>query len=50
MITIEELDYFKDLIDVVVAYKLHNNYDLNEILELLPDDDSDVIKLTYQEY
>jgi hypothetical protein len=47
---IEELDYYKDLIDVVVAYKHYNNFDLNEILELLPNDDHDVIKLTYQEY
>ena len=43
------LDYYKDLIDVVITYKNYK-YDLDEILSLLPDDDIDMIKLVYQEY
>jgi hypothetical protein len=44
------LDYYKQLIDVVITYKNCNKYDLDEILSLLPDDDTDMIKLVYQEY
>jgi hypothetical protein len=45
-----KLDYYKQLIDVVMTYKNCNKYDLDEILSLLPDDDTDMIKLVYQEY
>lgn len=44
------LDYYKNLIDVVMTYKNCNKYDLDEIVSLLPDDDIDMIKLVYQEY
>ena len=44
------LDYYKDLINVVISFKQNNKYDLDEILVLLPDDDSDMIELIYQEY
>ena len=44
------LDYYKQLIDIVITYKNCNKYDLDEILSLLPDDDTDMIKLVYQEY
>jgi hypothetical protein len=44
------LDYYKNLIDVVITFKQNNKYDLDEILVLLPDDDSDMIELIYQEY
>lgn len=49
-----KLDYYKDLIDVVITYK-NCKYDLDEILSLLPDsllpdDDIEMIKLVYQEY
>ena len=44
------LNYYKELIDVVITYKNCNKYDLDEILSLLPDDDTDMIKLVYQEY
>ena len=45
-----KLDYYKDLIDVVMTYKNCNKYDLDEIILMLPDDDIDMIKLVYQEY
>ena len=44
------LDYYKQLIDVVITYKHQNNYNLDEILLMLPDDDIETIKLVYQEY
>jgi hypothetical protein len=44
------LDYYKDLINVVISFKQNNKYDLDEILVLLPDDDIQMIKLIYQEY
>ena len=44
------LDYYKQLIDVVITYKNCNKYDLDEIILMLPDDDIDMIKLVYQEY
>ena len=44
-----KLDYYKDLIDVVITYK-NCKHDLDEILSLLPDDDIEMIKLVYQEY
>ena len=44
------LDYYKDLIDVVITFKHCNKYDLDEILMLLPDDDIQMIELIYQEY
>jgi hypothetical protein len=44
------LDYYKNLINVVITLKHCNKYDLDEILVLLPDDDSDMIELIYQEY
>ena len=44
------LNYYKELIDVVITYKNCNKYDLDEILLMLPDDDIDMIKLVYQEY
>ena len=43
-----KLDYYKQLIDVVITYKNCNKYDLDEILSLLPDDDVEMIKLVYQ--
>ncbi len=59
-----DLDYYRDLIDVVITFKHCNKYDLHEILVLLPargglihtvdqrapDNDSDMIELIYQEY
>jgi hypothetical protein len=44
------LDYYKDLIDVVIIYKHTNNYNLDETIKLLPDDDCDMINLIYHEY
>ena len=44
------LNYYKELIDVVITYKNCNKYDLDEIILMLPDDDIDMIKLVYQEY
>ena len=44
------LNYYKELIDVVITYKNCNKYNLDEILLMLPDDDIDMIKLVYQEY
>ncbi len=44
------LDYYKELIDVVITYKTCNKYDLNEILSMLPDDDTDMISLVYHQY
>ena len=44
------LDYYKDLIDVVITYKHTNNYNLDETIKLLPDDDCDMINLIYHEY
>ena len=45
-----DLDYYRDLIDVVITYKNCNKYDLDEIILMLPDDDIDMIKLVYQQY
>ena len=45
-----DLDYYRDLIDVVMTYKNCNKYKLDEILFMLPDDDTEMIKLVYQEY
>jgi hypothetical protein len=59
-----DLDYYKDLIDVVITFKHCNKYDLDEILVLLPargglihtvdqrapNDDIQMIQLIYQEY
>ncbi len=44
------LDYYKELIDIVMTYKNCNKYDLGETLSLLPDDDTEMIKLVNQEY
>ena len=44
-----KLDYYKDLIDVVITYKKYK-YDLDEIILMLPDDDIEMIKLVYKEY
>ena len=44
-----KLDYYNQLIDVVITYK-NCKYDLDEIILMLPDDDIDMIKLVYQEY
>jgi hypothetical protein len=44
------LDYYKELIEVVITYKNLNNYNLDEILLMLSDDDKDIIKLAYEEY
>ena len=44
------LDYYKNLINLVITFKHCNKYDLDEILVLLPDNDSDMIELIYQEY
>ena len=44
------LDYYKDLIDIVISYKHCNKYDLDEILVLLLNDDIQMIQLIYQEY
>ena len=43
------LDYYKDLIDVVITCKNYK-YDLDEIILMLPDDDIEMIKLVYKEY
>ena len=45
-----KLDYYKDLIDVVMTYKNYNKYNLDEIILMLPDDDIEMIKLVYKEY
>ena len=45
-----KLDYYKQLIDVVITYKNHNKYNLDEMILMLQDDDIDMIKLVYQEY
>jgi len=45
-----KLDYYKDLIDVVITYKNCNKYDLDEIILMLPDDDIEMIQLVYKEY
>jgi len=45
-----DLDYYRDLIDVVITFKQHNKYDLDEIILMLPDDDIEMIKLVYNEY
>ncbi len=44
------LDYYKELINIVMTYKNCNKYNLDEILFMLPDDDTEMIKLVYQEY
>ena len=44
------LDYYNQLIDIVITYKNCNKYNLDEILLMLPGDDIDMIKLVYQEY
>ena len=43
------LDYYKELIEVVITYKNLNNYNLDEILLMLSDDDKDIIKLACQD-
>ncbi len=43
------LDYYKNLIDVIITFKHCNKYDLDEISVLLPDDDIQMIELIYQE-
>ena len=45
-----DLDYYKELINIVITYKNCNKYKLDEILYMLPDDDTEMIKLVYQEY
>jgi hypothetical protein len=44
------LDYYNQLIDIVITYKHASKYNLDKILSLLPDDDIDMIKLVYEEY
>ena len=44
------LNYYKELIDVVITYKTCNKYELDEILMMLPDDDIDMISLVYGQY
>ena len=44
------LDYYKELIDLVIVYKYNNKYDLVEILQMLHDDDIDMISLVYHQY
>ncbi len=46
----ELLDYYKELIDLVIVYKYNYKYDLDEILSMLPDDDIDMISLVYDQY
>ena len=44
------LDYYKELIDLVIVYKYNHKYDLVEILQMLHDDDIDMISLVYHQY
>ena len=44
------LDYYKNLINLVITFKHCNKYGLDEILVLLPNDDIQMIQLIYQEY
>ena len=45
-----DLDYYKELINIIITYKNCNKYKLDEILLMLPDDDLQMIQLIYQEY
>ena len=44
------LDYYKELIDLVIVYKYNHKYNLYEILQILHDDDIDMISLVYDQY
>ena len=44
------LDYYRELIDLVIVYKYNHKYKLDEILQILHDDDIDMISLVYDQY
>ncbi len=44
------LDYYNELINIVMTYKNCNKYDLDEIILMLPDDDIEMMKLVYNIY